>query len=398
MSLGRLLLAAVAGLATLLAVPAAAPACPFCPSAGQTLLGEVNTAHLIVFGKLSNAQRDPNEFGKGTTDLEIEVVVKDNEFLKGKTKITLPRYVPPDPKRESKHLLFCEIYKGELDPYRGEAVPADSKIAEYLKGAIALKDKDMPTRLAYFFKNFESPDWTISGDAFQEFSNAEYADVRVAASKFDPAHVLKVLKDPNTSIARYGLVGLILGHCGKGEAYAKALRTFIDDPKVKQATGLDGLLAGYILLDPKDGLAYVSGLIKDSKEDFLIRYAALRSMRFFWEYRGDVLKRPDIVATIQPLLDQPDIVDLAVEDLRKWEQWGQAPKVLALFDKPTHDVSIIQRSIIKYALAAPATSKESAEFLVRMRADAKHAERVRDLEQLLELEKPRPAPKVEPKK
>src|SRR5262249_54290035 len=303
-------------LALLLFVPPA-PACPFCPSAQQTLLGEPNQATLIVFGTLTTAQRDPNEFGKGTTDMEIEVVVKDHEFLKGKKKITLPRYVPPDPKNKSKHLVFCEIYKGELDPYRGEAVPPDSKIAEYLKGAIELKDKDMPTRLQYFFKNFDSPDWAISGDAYQEFSNAEYKDVRVAAAKMDPDHVLKMLRDPNTSIARYGLLGLILGHCGKGDTYGKPLREFVDDPKVKQATGLDGLLAGVILLDPKGGLDFLGGLLKDPKEDFTVRYAALRCLRFFWEYREDTVKKATIVETIQPLLDQPDIVDLAVEDLRK---------------------------------------------------------------------------------
>src|SRR5262249_38281373 len=237
-------------LALLLFVPPA-PACPFCPSAQQTLLGEPNQATLIVFGTLTTAQRDPNEFGKGTTDMEIEVVVKDHEFLKGKKKITLPRYVPPDPKNKSKHLIFCEIYKGELDPYRGEAVPPDSQIATYLKGAIELKEKDMPTRLAYFFKNFDASDWAVSGDAFQEFSNAEYKAVRVPAAKFDSDHVLKMLKDPNTSKARLGLLGLIFGHCAKGEANAKALRALIDDPDVRQATGLDGLLAGYVLLAPK---------------------------------------------------------------------------------------------------------------------------------------------------
>src|SRR3954464_5495430 len=194
MSLRNSLIVGLLGLA-LACRPAAAFACPFCASAGQTLLGEVNQAHLIVFGTMTNAQRDPNEFGKGTTDLVIEVVVKDHEYLKGKKKITLPRYVPPDPKNKSKHLIFCEIYKGELDPYRGEAVAPDSQIATYLKGAIDLKDKDMPTRLAYFFKHFSSPDWAVSGDAFQEFSNAEYKDVRVAASKFDPDQVLKMLKD-----------------------------------------------------------------------------------------------------------------------------------------------------------------------------------------------------------
>jgi hypothetical protein len=398
MSSLRILLSVAAGLALVLAAPAPAPACPFCPSAGQTLLGEVNQAHLIVFGSLSNAQRDPNEFGKGTTDMDIEVVVKDHEFLKGKKKITLPRYVPPDPKAKSKHLIFCEIYKGELDPYRGEAVPEDSKIAEYLKGAIDLSDKDVPTKLHYFFKHFDSADWSISGDAFQEFSNADYKDVRIAAAKMDPDRILKMLKDPNTSIARFGLLGLLLGHCGSGEKHAGALKDFIDDPKVKQATGLDGLLAGYILLDPKAGMNYVGAIIKDTKEDFLVRYAGLRCLRFFWEYRDEVVHKPAIVEALKPLLDQPDIVDLAVEDFRKWQQWDQAPQIIALFDRPSHDVSIIQRSIIKYALSAPADNKACATFLARMRTDEKQAERVKDLEQLLELEKPRPADSKEGKK
>jgi hypothetical protein len=384
----------IAFAAALVIAPAVANACPFCPSAGQTLLGEVNQAHLIVFGTMSNAQRDPNEFGKGTTDLDIEVVVKDHEFLKGKKKITLPRYIPPDPKNQSKHLVFCEIYKGELDPYRGEAVPPDSKIAEYLKGAIALKDKDVPAKLAFFFKNFDSADWAISGDAFQEFSNAEYKDVRVAAAKMDPDHIMKMLKDPSTSIARYGLLGLLIGHCGK-PTHGDALKQFIDDPKVKQATGLDGLLAGYVLLDPKGGLTYVGSIIKDTREDFLVRYAALRCLRFFWEYRDDVLKKSAIVDGLLPLLEQPDIVDLAVEDLRKWGQWELAPKILPLFDKKSHDIPIVHRSIIKFALAAPVENKDCSGFIARMRADEKQAERVRDLEQLLELEKPRP---VETKK
>jgi hypothetical protein len=380
----------VAGLSLALAIVPTADACPFCPSAGQTLLGEVNQAHLIVFGTLSNAQRDMNDFGKGTTDLDIEVVVKDHEFLNGKKKITLPRYVPPDPKGKSKYLIFCEIYKGELDPYRGEAVPEDSKIAEYLKGAIDLKDKDVPTRLHYFFKYFDSADWAISGDAFQEFSNADYKDVQVAAAKMDPDRIVGMLKDPNTSIARYGLLGLLLGHCGKKDKHAAALKEFIDDPKVKQATGLDGLLAGHVMLDAKAGMSHVGGLIKEPKEDFLVRYAALRCLRFFWEYRDDVIRKADVVEALKPLLDQPDIADLAIEDLRKWQQWDLATHIIGLFDKPTHDVSIIQRSIIKYALTAPAENKTAAAFLARMRADPKQAERVRDLEQLLELEKPRP--------
>ena len=73
------------------------------------------------------------------------------------------------------------------------------------------------------------------------------------------------------------------------------------------------------------------------------------------------------------------------------EQWQLAPKLIALFTKPSHDAGIIQRSIIKFALAAPAGDKNTATFLAKLRDDPKQAERVKDLEQLLELEKPKPA-------
>ena len=74
----------------------------------------------------------------------------------------------------------------------------------------------MPTRLAYFFKYFDSADWAVSGDAFQEFSNADYKDVRVAAAKFDPDQIIRMLKDPNTSKARLGLLGFLIGPLRQG--------------------------------------------------------------------------------------------------------------------------------------------------------------------------------------
>src|SRR5262245_32779133 len=163
---------AIAAAAVLvLAVPAIAWCCPFCTSQGQTLLGEVNQANLIVYGTLANAQRDPAEFGKGTTDLNIEMVVKDHAVLNGRKTLTLPRYIPLDDKGQTKHLVFIEAFNGNIDPYRGEAVAADSKIAEYLKGAISVRDKDLPTRLAYFFKYLDSTEPTIANDAYMEFGN-----------------------------------------------------------------------------------------------------------------------------------------------------------------------------------------------------------------------------------
>ena len=273
-----------------------ASACPFCGGAdSKTLTADANDASLILFGKLSNARLDPKDSFAGQTDLEIETVVKSHPILAGRKVITLPRYLPPDP--EYKFLVFCDVYKGQLDPYRGEPVKADSRIAGYLKGALAVKDKAAPTRLKYFFEYLEDKDPIVSGDAFKEFGLADYKDYRIVAEKLPAETVARWLRDPNTAAARLGLYASIIGHCGTKE-HAKLLRDILDDPQRRLTSGMDGVMAGYVLLQPKEGWAYVSGLLKDAKLDFGVRYAALRAVRFFHDYRPDVISGEDMTAAL----------------------------------------------------------------------------------------------------
>src|SRR5437763_4321639 len=141
----------LAGVALLAALAAPVLACPFCGMQGQTLTGEVNEASLVIFGTLANPRLDPNsENGQGTTDLRIEKVLKSHEMVDGKKVITLPRYLPADEKT-SKFLIFCGVFKGKIDPYRGISVKSDSDIVKYLEGALVVKDKPISARLRFFF-------------------------------------------------------------------------------------------------------------------------------------------------------------------------------------------------------------------------------------------------------
>src|SRR5437588_5868156 len=117
----------------LVAVPAGA--CPFCSGQGQTLTDEVGQASMVVYGQLANA----NE-GTETTDLKIESVVKGHPYLNGKKVVQLSRYVPPAEGDQYRYLVFCDFFKGKLDPYRGLAVKKGSDMPAYLKGALELKD------------------------------------------------------------------------------------------------------------------------------------------------------------------------------------------------------------------------------------------------------------------
>src|SRR5438105_15621565 len=157
--------------------PTLATSCPFCSMQGQTLIGDVNQASMVLYGTFTNAKLDAGgDLGQGSTDLVIEAVIKKHEVLGDKKVLTLPRYVPTDKNNSVKFLVFCDVFKGKIDPYRGVPVPADSDIVKYLTGSLAVKDKDVNARLRYFFDYLDNADLEVSNDAYKEFGNADYKD------------------------------------------------------------------------------------------------------------------------------------------------------------------------------------------------------------------------------
>lgn len=379
-------------------------ACPFCSPGGQTLTGEINQSDFIVLGTMTNARRDADgDLSKGTTDLVIDSVVKPHPYLAGKSMLRLPRYVPADPKAANdKFLVFCQLYTRPadlaaaavasplavanngamtLDAVRGEAVRADSKIADYLKGAFEVRQKDTLARLTYFFQHLDSPEVVISADALNEFAMTDYADVRKVGPTLPAAKILAWLKDPATPRSRIGLYGLFLGHCGK-PADAATVRQLLDAPDNKFASGLDGLMAGYTLLDPKAGYEYILGQLKKPDADFQGRYAALKTARFFWDFRPDVVSHDQVLEAVKTVVSQPDMADLAIEDLRKWGVWGLTDYVIGFADQKDHAaIPITRRAILRFALAAPVEQKAAKEYADRIRRE--DPERVKYVEQTL---------------
>lgn len=382
----RTLYAAAAIAAAFLSFTPPAAACPGCgPPSGQTLTSEVAQADFILYGTLDNAKRDPKEPGslKGTTDLTIEAVIKPHALVKDKKVFTLQRYVPPDVK-PTKYMVFFNVVNGEADPYRGVAVTTDSKLPEYVKGALDVKQKDIIARLRYFFNHLESNDPEISGDAYNEFAFAEYKEVAQLAPTLPADTLLKWLKDENTRASRYGLYGLLIGHCAKPEI-AKELRTLLDDPNRKFSSGLDGMVMGYILLDKKNGYEYLTKLISNPDQEFLVKHSGLKVLRFFWEYRPDVLTKKELLDGMLALTAHADIADMPIDDLRKWKAWELTDAVLKCAKLESHNtLPINRRAILKFAIAASwADPKNAAATAYVEEARKADPERVKLIEDLL---------------
>ena len=368
-------------------------ACPFCNAEGQTLTKEINLASLVIFGTIHKTSGGVDFSIEGSTEFIVEKVIKRHDILDkelkkptdlgGKEVVTLARYLPSssDEKKQYKLVVFCDVFRGKIDPYRFMRVNADSDPSKYLAGALEVKDKSQAERLKFFFRYLDDPESDIALDAYKEFAYADYKDYHGMAKDLPADKIAAWIQDDKTPTFRLGLYASLLGHCG-GDKHAAVLRKLLDDPTRRLNAGVDGILAGYIMLNPKEGWEYLRATLHDTKKDFGTRYAALRSARFFYDFRNDLASKKDVIDAVALLLDESDIADLAIEDLRKWQVWDLADRILALKDKDSHDIPIIKRSILRYALQCP---KEAAQTFVAERRK-KDPDAVQSSEELLKLE------------
>lgn len=373
----------------LLAIPPAR-ACTFCGGelrSKQTLRMHYAAAKAVLHGQLKNPRFD-SKTDEGATDLHISAALKDDPARGGAGVVTLRSYLPVIGNTPSDYLVFCNVAGGKLDPTFG--VPATAAVIDYLKAAAKLDDADPVAKFAFFFKHLDSPDGAVAADAFYEFARATDADLAKAAKQFDAVKLRKLLADANTPPERLGVFAFLLGVSG-GAADAAFLAAMLkENPLSERSAGaFGGLLAGYVLLSPKDGWALALNVLADEKQPYSIRLSTIGTVRFFQATRGSECKA-EVLKCCAAILPQGDFADQAIEDLRRWGYWDLTADVLAQYPKPTHSAPIVRRCIVRYALSCP--DEASKKFVAAVRqADPKLVAGVEELLKQFE-----PVPKKSP--
>jgi hypothetical protein len=372
-------------LALLLGSPPALP-CSLCggnPQTAVTLRQAAAQAKMVLYGTMIKSRLNPPQSGppgSGTAQFRIEQVFKSHPFLANKRVIEIPRYIPVDPKAPPHYLLFCDVYRGRIDPFRGLAVNSRDALT-YLKGAMALAGRDRTEVLVHCFRYLDHPDADLANDAFLEFAKANDAEIGRVAARLSPARLRGLLQSAKTPPERLGLYAFLLGGCGTARD-ATLLRALLDKPTAKTARALDGILCGYIQLRPREGWQLALAVLRDGRKPFADRYAVLRTLRFYHGYQPAQTRR-EVLTGLATILDQGDIADMAVEDLRRWQQWELTAKVLAQYAKKSHAAPILRRAIVRYALCCPRI--EAARFVTGVRKQ--DPELVADVKEALEFEK-----------
>jgi hypothetical protein len=354
-------------------------ACSLCASLmdQKTFREDAALSKILLFGTLANPKLATG--GGGTTEFNITATLKSDPALGDKKMLELPRYLPvSDPKDPPRFLLFCDVYKGKLDFFRGTSIKS-SEAVDYVKGALALDSKDRPRVLRYYFDFLENADKEIANDAFLEFAKASDIELGQVAPKLSAEKLRGWLKDPQTPDNRLGLYAFLLGACG-GDAEAALLRKMLDDPTDRTKAAFDGILGGYINLRPREGWDLAMTLLKDEKKSFAVRFAVVRTLRFYHNWKPDDSK--DYVQRgLRVILSQGDLADMAIEDLRRWQVWDLTSEVLALYGKKGFDAPIVRQAILRYALSCPKTDTAAAAFVAERRKQ--DPELVKDAEDAL---------------
>jgi hypothetical protein len=339
-------LMAAVGVLTLALSTSAAMCCPFCAAPEQTLteqLGQSDAAVLVQWSSGTPADREKETVGE--TSYQIVEIMRQpgNELSKGAT-IKLDRYRPG-----KSGDLFLLMGSNTDGINWASPLEVSETSFNYLKQA---PGKEVPSlkRLSYFLKFLEYSDPLIANDAYAEFAGAPYQEIAPLAEAVDPAKVRKWISNPQTVPTRLGFYGLLLGICGKEED-AEFLKQEILKPVEGYRLGIDGLMAGYLLLTRDEGVTVLEdSKLKDATIPFSETYAAMQALRFVWQYGEDRVPKQRLREAMRILLDRPEVADLVITDLARWEDWGVMDRLMEMYDSPSFNNSQTKRSIVRYLL------------------------------------------------
>ncbi|MGH7200205.1 MAG: hypothetical protein ACREJB_06345, partial [Planctomycetaceae bacterium] len=222
---------------------------------------------------------------------------------------------------------------------------------EYLKHAPAPKEPTQE-RLRYFVKYLEFPDEIVASDAYGEFANAPYEDIVALQEDFPRERLRQWITSPDVPPTRLGLYGLMLGLCG-GQDDAILMRDIITKETDEYRLGIDGVVAGYLLLTGEEGLDVIDQTKLDNKDAaFSETYAGMQALRFMWTYGGGRIRPERLQESMRGLLDRPELADLVIADLARWKDWSIQDRLMDMYGAEEFDIATIKRAIIRYMIAA----------------------------------------------
>ena len=234
------------------------------------------------------------------------------------------------------------------------STPVSLEAIRYIKCAPAQSIPQVQ-RLPYYLKFLENPDPLLSIDAWAEFANATYDDVKAVQDQMPRAKLREWIADPMMTPERLGLYGMMLGLCGNVDdaAFLKMQIGTVPPTGKDNAEffryGTDGLMGGYLLLTGEDGVAFLeqTRLKPDVPTDSV--HAVVQALQFVWTYESGLIPQPRLQSSMRRLLSNNDLRILTITNLARWKDWDSWPELERLFRNECADDRATQKAIVLFA-------------------------------------------------
>ena len=329
--------------------------CPFCDAPSLTLSEQLDQTEHLLLAKWTGGDKPTNESAGSARFLIVEVGKSKDDIFKVGEEIELPQYLAGD-----KDTLY--ILMGPDTKLIDWHVPSEATRSawEYVSNLppLVTGEQEQVERLAYFLKYLEHPQITVSNDAYAEFAAAPYEVIKPLRDRMPREKLRQWIMDPETSVTRLGLYGLLLGLCGQEED-AAAMKDKILHPEADFRLGIEGVMSGYLIITGEAGLkvledskmhavTYTNKEGEEKKLPFSETYAAMQTLRFVWSYEPDCIPKDRLKESMRTLLSRPELSDLVIADLARWKDWGVQDVLMTMYDDETFDIPSIKRAIIRY--------------------------------------------------
>lgn len=362
----KILLAISIALGFAFAFDRAIRACPFCSAVQLTLAQEMKTADAVVVAELTELPSKP-----GGADAAFQGGLSD-PLVKSKFKI-LGVIKGPDLLKKAKQIET--VYFGELpvgtqflitavDPKNlawSQPIPLTKHSREYVDALLKLPETG-PERLSFFEKYLEDDEEMLKRDAYDEFAQASYADIKAFGPHINYDQLIKWLNTPDIAPSHRRLYFTLLGVCGT-EKDLPLFETLFESKDRKLKSGLDAMIGSYLAIKGPSGLSLVEKLfLKNQESEFTDTYAAIQAIRIAQE--TGILAKDKAAEAFHFMLDRPKMADLVIPDLARWQDWTVADRLVDLFVTADADSAWVRVPVLRYLQVCP--TPEAKKELTRL--------------------------------
>jgi hypothetical protein len=349
----RLLIAGLVALTGSLAVFQVAQACPFCAAVSLTFSEEINNSQVAVIAKL--VQLPPRAQGNAAQNASLEVakakfeiitVLKGEEIL-GKNRAIETVYFGESPVGST--FLIMGIDPPTIN--WGTPIAISERGRTYVAKAIELP-KEGADRMVFFQDYLEDGDEMLARDAYDEFAKVPYSSVHDMKDRMKHDKLIEWIKSPQIPVSRRRLYLTMLGVCGTDKDLP-LLEEMISSKDRQTKGALDALVAAYLTLKGPDGMKLVEDMfLKNKDAEYTDTYATIMALRFHGT-EEKIIPRERLLVGIRAMLERPQLADLVIPDLARWEDWSVMDRLVELFKNADDESSWVRVPVINYLRACP---------------------------------------------